>query len=174
MYVFSGQRKIKRTFYKKPEVTRFIRFCIIGLSSFLFAFTVFNVSYALTGMLIFSSTLAYVLSVINGFIWNRLWTFKDRRGKPFWNQFIRFVSAYIVGYGINLIAYATFLATIHAFQNGIYSSIDIWNTTRNILQGHAEHYSFLLVNAAGVAATVVVIIWNYFANFFWSFQKQSS
>ncbi len=153
------------------EIARFTKFCITGAVSFAVGFIVFNLSYILTGLLIFSLTISYVLAVINGFFWNRHWTFKDRRAHSLWNQAFRFLSFYTVGYCINLIVYVLFLSIIARFEHSIHQSDHFYITALHILQGHAEHYSLLRVNIVGIIATGISLIWNYFTNFFWSFKK---
>ncbi|OGT42151.1 MAG: hypothetical protein A3F13_04960 [Gammaproteobacteria bacterium RIFCSPHIGHO2_12_FULL_40_19] len=158
---------LKKTF----DMFRFTKFTIIGVISFIIGFVTFNLSYILTNQLIFSLTLSYLLSVINGFFWNRHWTFKDRRKHTFWNQALRFMIFYSLGYCINLIVYAFILSLIGGFQYGVNHQDHFYMIALDILQGNAQQYSLLIVNIAGFLATGVTIIWNYVTNFFWSFKK---
>lgn len=153
------------------EISRFTKFCIIGAASFVAGFLVFNLSYIITGQLIFSLTVSYVSSIANGFFWNRHWTFKDRRRHSLWNQAARFICFYSVGYCINLVAYTFFLSIIIRFQHNTHPSDHFYAIAINILQGRAPRYSLLLVNIAGILATGITIIWNYLTNFFWAFEK---
>lgn len=159
--------KLKEAF----EIARFTKFCITGAISFGVGFLVFNLLYIITGQLIFSVTLSYIASVINGFVWNRYWTFKDRRKHALWNQAIRFIIFYSIGYCINLVVYTFFLAILIRLQQSVHQFDHFYTIAFRILKGHAEHYSLLIVNVAGVFATGVMIIWNYLTNFFWSFKK---
>jgi putative flippase GtrA len=158
--------KLKEAF----DITRFTKFCITGVSSFAVGFLVFNLLYIATGRLIFSVTISYILSVINGFVWNRHWTFKDRRKHTVWNQALRFVGFYCVGYCINLLVYTFFVSIVGGFQDDIDQPENFYKIVIQILQGHAPHYSLLVVNVAGILATGITIIWNYLTNFFWSFK----
>jgi putative flippase GtrA len=153
------------------EGSRFLKFCIIGAGSFLLSLAVFNASYLLTGRLVFSNTLAYVFSVANSFVWNRVWTFRDKRGEATWRQAARFVTANVVGYGISIGVYTLALAALVAFESGAFNGHVFFNTISVILHGRAPRYSFLLVNLAGIVSTGVIIVWNYLASRFWSFRR---
>lgn len=152
---------MKLSHLRQFKITRFIKFCIIGMSSFIVGFLVFNLSYILTKQLIFSLTLAYVLSVANGFIWNRQWTFKDRREKPLWDQAIRFFCFYVLGYAINLLFYTLFLSLIVLIHDQIFHLAHFSRIVMTILHGQAKEYSLWIVNTAGLLATGIMIIWNY-------------
>ena len=62
------------------ETIRFLKFCVVGLSGvvvnmfFLWAFT-----ERLKVFYLFSSLIAIELSIINNFVLNHLWTWRDRR-----------------------------------------------------------------------------------------------
>lgn len=151
---------------------RFTKFCIIGTSSFFVSLIVFNLSYFITYRLVFSFTLAYIFSVINGFIWNRHWTFKDRRKHSFWNQATRFFIFYLIGYGMNLLVYASCLSLILKFQHDPNQPNHFYTLMVDILSGHAKKYSLLAINIACIFATGVTLFFNYMTSFFWTFKKE--
>jgi putative flippase GtrA len=143
----------------------------VGASSFAVGFIIFNSVYFTTGRLIFSATFSYVLSLINGFVWNRRWTFHDKRGEPRWQQAIKFTVVNATGYCLNIAVSVLLLSLISTLGQGAWRANHFRGVVFAILQGHAPHYSFLAVNGAGVVATAVVVLWNYLANHHWSFRK---
>ncbi len=128
------------------NLLRFIKFSVVGGSGvivnmgFLWFFTeVVGIFY------IVSSVLAIALAMINNFIWNDLWTWRDR-GKPgvkaLFHRFIKFcIVASIAGYGGNL---------------GV-----LWILT------HFFNIHYLISNAFGIAVGTIL---NYSLNNIWTFK----
>jgi putative flippase GtrA len=157
-----------------PEAARFVKFCVIGFSNVALSLIIFNVLYALTRKLIFSSTLSYFLCVANGFYWNRRWAFKDSGAQPGWKQPAKFFISYLIAYCINISLNTYFVSLLAAYQSGVYDSGLFWQVLQEIAQGRARPFSFLLVNTAGLASAAVAIILNYAMNRFWTFRKTVS
>jgi len=156
--------------HRHPEARRFIKFCIIGFGSLLLSLVVFNIAYAMTKRLIFSSTVTYAASVANGFFWNRRWTFRDRRAHPVWHQATKFAFFNLIGYCLNIATYSSCVAFAAAFHEYHFDSSQFSRLLPVILGGHAPPFSYLLVNIAGVLATGVVMIWNYLMSRFFTFK----
>lgn len=93
----------------------------------------------------FSATLSFVAAVINNFFLNKYWTFKSPlTRKKSHIQFIQFFIVSLIGLGLNL--------TI------MYLIMDIF------------HFGHQRYNLAKAAAILVVLVWNFLANKFWTFQ----
>lgn len=103
-YIDSFHRLLSLYFSKAKQ---FIKFCIVGGIG-----TIVNLAilYAMVEFLkisyIFGATIAFVVAVINNYILNKLWTFKDKRtGKTFiTKQWIKFLSISVISLGANLAA----------------------------------------------------------------------
>ena len=137
---------------QKPAVRQFIKFCIIGISSFSIDF---GVSYALTFGLhmwwVLAKTISFSLAVTNGFFWNQRWTFRAVGHRKHHEQYAMFFGVNIVGWLLNLsIMKAVFFAATGTWR-GQHPTKPTWI-------------------AATLLATVIVVFWNFFANKHWTFK----
>jgi dolichol-phosphate mannosyltransferase len=120
-YVFQGRERGTSTFntteqvnYLKhlyrltrheKETERFIKFCLVGLSGvvvnlgiLVFLTEIIGIFYA------FSNAIAVVVAIINNFVWNDLWTFRDRRTsarEPIVVRLAKFSIICSMGFAIN-------------------------------------------------------------------------
>lgn len=151
------------------DLARFARYCVVGASSFMVGCLIFNAFYWITGRVALSTTLSFAISVVNGFIWNRKWTFRDKRGRPAWEQASKFLAVNVVGYMLNLTIMGLVIAA-WTTAGPIFGAA-AKHAALGIISGETRHrYPLLIVNGAGVVATAVVIAWNYLANKTWSFR----
>lgn len=153
---------------------QFVKFGIVGLSSTVINFVVFNVLYRkLHLQLVPALTAAFILSVINGFYWNRKWTFKQARSGSASSQGVKFLIVNIVGWILNtsivVLVIAHFTSSRHG---GIFGDPDHFKQiVAAVVAGQGKtQYGFWLVNGALAAATCVVVFWNFFANRLWTFK----
>lgn len=131
-----------------------IKFCLVGASS-----TVISIS--IQWMLLHAFPLApwwllvsiaFCFGVTNGFIWNRLWTFRARDlGSPK-QQYPKFVLTNIIGLGLNLLITKGFLTLF----------------TGQLV--HAQNPDPKQVTLASLCAIPIVVIWNFCAARFWTFR----
>lgn len=130
------------------EVRRFLKFCVVGLAGvgvnmfFLWFFTeIIKIFY------LFSSPLAIELSILNNFILNDIWTWRDR-GRPGKLNYFKRMVQYHISVSISAIIANIFL---------------LWFLTEIF------HFYYLLSNLFGIAAGAVL---NYFINDRWTFRYQ--
>ena len=152
-------------------VRQFAKFAIVGLSSTIINFAVTNALYlGLHQPLVPALTVGFVLSVVNGFFWNRHWTFKEARGGSAGSQGIKFLIVNIVGYTLN----TTIVVMIVAHHVGGQSAMNfphLWRIAVSIMEGAGKkQFGPAIVNGALAAATCVVVFWNFFANRLWTFK----
>ncbi len=139
------------------ERTRFLRFAFVGLIGAVIDFGVFNLE---TEFFFIPSTIAaavsFVLAVISNFVLNRLWTYPDSRSKQLTHQLTQFTIVSLVGLGIRTLFF-TWLEPplIKLFEN---SSLHISLTP-----------SFLGHNITLAVSIGVVMLWNFFANRYWTY-----
>lgn len=133
----------------RNEIQRFFRFLVVGLSGTLLDFgTLIALKWLGMGTLL-AATLSFSAGLVNNFIWNYHWTYADIQSKQLGLQFGQF--ALVSGLGLAL---------------------------NNICVLSLESLSAALVPdpslaylPAKVAATAVVVFWNYFANRYWTFKN---
>jgi len=139
----------------KKGIMQFVKFALVGVSNTLVDWAVFY----LLALTIFAGTegettakaIAFVVAVINSFIWNSAWTFKKEFKEGLGSKkektkkggiiFLRFVLVSLIGWVINY----------YVFK---YTRISL------------EQASILALIAASGAAT----LWNFFANKLWTYK----
>ena len=156
---------------RSKDFVTFVKYCIVGASNFLVGLATFNISWLLLHQFPVCNALAYILSVINGFYLNRGWTFKDKRGRPMWEQASKFAAINIVGWAINTSIIALLVAMAMSIHAHAHFASRVGGVFTDLLSGRSkQHYSLLLLNAAGIVATGIVLVWNYLGNRHWSFK----
>ncbi len=143
-----------RGIMQKQSVQQFVKFCIVGASSAVIdvgVFTLLHLHYE--WYWVYARFISVLLSVINGFIWNSIWTFRGLGADKYHLMFMKFLGINIVGLALNLgIMKLVFLLTEHP------------STT---------HPDKLHTYAALAIAIVLVSIWNFAANKFWTFRASA-
>ena len=65
------------------EITRFLKFCVVGTLGAVIDFGSLNLLILSFGFSkILANTCSFSVAVISNFIWNRLWTFPEARDRP--------------------------------------------------------------------------------------------
>ncbi len=141
-------KKINSTI-TKTELVRFGKFLLVGFSGTLVDFMLFFFLIFLGLSTLYANILSYSSGIINNFFWNHLWTFKTNNNKPF-NTFAKFLLVSLVCMALNT------GGTV--FLEMPFSK----------LRGNANSAAML----AKLAATGLVIIWNYLMNRFWAFKPK--
>lgn len=129
---------------------RFIQYCVIGLIGVLVDMTVLFVladPRMLCWHLVPSKILASEIAIINNFIWNDRWTFRDRRGQ---------LSSVLASLG----RFAKF-NLICGF--GLFLNVLLLSFATSVLK--------LNMYLANLLAIIMVTIWNYSLNYFFSWRK---
>jgi putative flippase GtrA len=137
-------------------IIQFIKFAVVGVSNtavdwivyyLLINFVLLEVSQKPIAKLV-----SFIVAVINSYIWNTIWTFRQEYQKTVSGKgnvvkkrgmiFMRFVVVSLIGWGVNYIAFRLTISKI---------------PTPDIIA---------LIVASGAA-----VIWNFFANKFWTYKK---
>jgi putative flippase GtrA len=138
------------------ERTRFLKFAAVGAIGTIVDFAVYNVLNLFVGLApVVSQAISFSIAVINNFLWNRHWTYPDSRTKAVHHQMAQFILINIGGLLIRTPIIAGLENPIGVFAG----KMGIPNTTAIII-GH---------NAALAAAIGIVMLWNYFANRYWTY-----
>ena len=125
----------------------------VGVGSTLVDFGLFTLLHLLAGIpTLPANIISYSCGIVNSFVFNRRWTFADRREKSARRQFVQFV---VVSLSALLV-----------------------NTC--VVQALAPQFSAMINNAATgallakVCATGIGMCWNFIANSMWTFRKTGS
>lgn len=141
------------------ERTRFIRFAIVGTIGAIVDFSTFNL---LSGVLhvqsVWASVFSFTAAVLSNFIWNRYWTYPDSRSKPVARQLMTFTMVNVVGLGIRTPLFAGLSYLLEKLLLLIpFLPISIFTA------------EFLANNTALAIAILVIMLWNFFVNRYWTF-----
>ncbi|MSP14980.1 MAG: GtrA family protein [Chloroflexi bacterium] len=99
---------LQRTGIPPREVSRFIKFGLVGTVGAVVDFTILNLLIQLAGWDKFNANLVSVsCAVVSNFIWNRLWTFPESRQRKMHTQLTSFVIVNLIGLIINQFVFIT-------------------------------------------------------------------
>ena len=138
---------------KSSGLIQFIKFGVVGVSNTAVDWIVFFIiTHAITTSKGFEPTakaIAFVIAVLNSYLWNTVWTFKKEYRKAVGKKasaggklFVKFLVVSLVGWGINVLAFRY--------------------TRFNLSQGQLVS----LIAASGAAT-----LWNFFGNKLWTYKK---
>jgi putative flippase GtrA len=141
----------------RDEKARFFRFALVGAVGAVIDFGIFNL---LSGVFhvsaVVSSVISFITAVCSNFLWNRYWTYPDSRTKHVAHQLVQFVVISLIGLAIRTPLFAY-----------------LEKTLVNLMTSHPLPLpftpTFLGHNSALASAILVVMLWNYFANRYWTY-----
>jgi dolichol-phosphate mannosyltransferase len=136
---------------KKKKIYReIVKFGIVGLVGTVIDIGIYNFLIFGAGLasMYVARTISFIASASNNYILNRKWTFRSQE-KRVARQFTQFFIVSLIGLGLNLIIMASLQGLVYNIQNEI-----------------------LKKNIPVVIAIVIVFIWNYFINKYWTFRKK--
>lgn len=143
------------------ERRRFIRFALVGISGGVVDFTVFNLLASVLGLpSAIAQAISFTLAVINNFIWNRLWTYPETRKTSAAKQLIQFSLVNVIGLGIRTLLFSI----IEKYFINL-AALIVPNLLTPTIVGHNLTLAFVIL---------VVMLWNYFANRYWTFKDVSA
>ena len=139
------------------ESKRFAKFLVVGTIGAVVDFGTFNLLTAVFHLPpVPSSILSFLAAVTSNFLLNRHWTYPDSRSKPIWRQAVQFTLINLVGLAIRTPLFAAL--------------IPVWRgTLENSGAALAVSGEQLSRNLALGCAVLVVLVWNFVANRFWTY-----
>ena len=158
---------------RKRELTRFLKFSVVGTIGFVVDFSTFNI---LTRILqinsIFAQMISFCAGVTSNFIWNRYWTYPVSRSKPAAQQAVQFLVVSVVGLGIRTLIFLIF-EDILIQLSGVFLTIVppaylMLLPPLQFLQAESLGQNLTLI-----IATIVVLFWNFTINRFWTYSDVS-
>ena len=160
---------------KAKEIERFIKFAFIGMLGFAIDFGVLfllqssilppvdPLDQQLPLNVALATTISFILAVTSNYTWNRLWTYPDSRSYSIRRQLTQFAIVSVVGWIART-----------AWITATYVSFGVLSTT--LVRLLIDSYQPALVDEqklgtmfAQLIGVVVVMIWNFLANRYWTF-----
>jgi putative flippase GtrA len=144
-------------FTQEREKKRFVKFALVGALGALLDFIVMNLLSDWAHLpLVFAGTISFIVAVLNNFTWNRFWTYPESRSRPLFNQLGMFFLVNAAGVAIRI-------PTLHYLEPPVLKFVQ---DTFHLTYISAEVYARNLTLAAAV---LVVMLWNYFINRYWTY-----
>ncbi|MEM7348214.1 MAG: GtrA family protein, partial [Chloroflexota bacterium] len=144
------------------EVTRFIKFSVVGAIGAVIDFGLLNLllylfdnvlgwhilaNYSIDGNLLVANTLSVGAAILSNFTWNRLWTYPESRSRKKRTQLPQFMLVNLIGLLINTVIVVGLDFALIEYLD------DPWRP-----------------NLAKLIAIGVVLIWNFGANRLWTYR----
>ena len=149
----------------RKELTRFIKFAIVGTIGTVVDFGVLNLLIQWAGLGKFwANTCSFTAAVISNFTWNRLWTFPESRDRSLLPQLGQFALVNVAGLAINQ---AIFLG-LDGFVLGEAGALAAPMADIASVIG-VDHFT-LAYNLAKAMAIIVVLFWNFGINRIWTYK----
>jgi len=80
----------------KKTIKQFNRYALIGVFSTLINYSIYNLLFFFTKLIVFSAAIAYIAGIINSYIFGKKWVFKQREGRHN-KTFYKFIFVYFIG-----------------------------------------------------------------------------
>lgn len=141
------------------EKTRFIRFAIVGIIGAVVDFGIFNLLLVIFPIeAVWASAISFVAAVLSNFYWNRVWTYPDARMKSLARQLFQFTIVSVFGLGIRV---------------GLFALLEdfLIELSARLLPAEVLSPQFAGHNMTLAFAILVVMLWNFFANRFWTYSE---
>lgn len=143
------------------EGKRFAKFLVVGTIGAVVDFGTFNMLTAVFHLPpVSSSVCSFLAAVTSNFLFNRYWTYPDSRSKRIWRQAVQFAFVNLVGLGIRTPLFAFLIPVGRGIleRSGADFPVSIEQLARNL---------------ALACAVLVVLIWNFVVNRFWTYNDVS-
>ena len=145
-----------RIFSRWSSLVQFAKFCIISFSNLVIDFGILNLLIYYSGVaegVLYSvfKAASFILANVNGYAWNKFWTFRSRDVKGWMNQFIRFFAVVGVGLVIN-VTVASYVVAEFGGSGGSISAA-VW------------------ANIGAAVSLVFTLFWNFFGLKYLVFRK---
>jgi putative flippase GtrA len=142
------------------ERGRFIRFATVGAIGAVIDFGVFNFLTNLVGFfkenVVLARVYSFILAVVSNFTWNRLWTYPDSRSKAIGRQLTQFVAVSVIGLLIRTPLFSFLEKALTQFFTGRWT----FKPLTPVIIAH---------NLALAIVILIVMVWNFIANRYWTY-----
>ena len=153
----------------RREVTRFLKFGVVGVVGAVVDFGAFNLLSTVLGLWsVAASVLSFSAAVTSNFVWNRNWVYPDSRAKPVAAQAAQFALVNIAGLLIRTPVFALGEAPMARLAAGLWPRLESLPAP---LSGLAARLSPPIAgaNIALALAIIIVLFWNFGVNRLWTY-----
>lgn len=153
----------------RREVTRFLKFSVVGAIGAVVDFGTFNLLSTVLGLWsVAASILSFSAAVTSNFLWNRNWVYPDSRAKPVTAQAAQFALVNVVGLLIRTPVFALGEAPMARLAAGLWPRLQSLPAP---VSGLASRLSPAVAgsNLALALAVIIVLFWNFGVNRLWTY-----
>lgn len=159
---------------KAKELERFLKFAIVGISGAIIDFGILIVLQATilppkhVINVVIATVTAFTAAVISNFIWTRYWVYPESRNTSVRKQLAQFATISVIGGAGRTLWIALMYYQIgHFFMPIVLPIIHIFRPSYVPAQTAEEKLGTII---AQMIAMVVVMLWNFFANRYWTYR----
>lgn len=146
------------------------KFGIVGISNTVIDLGLYNLLSQVFGVyVVLANVISVGVAIINSYVWNKTWTFKDKSKVDVLPQFLKFVFFSLIGMAIQT-ATVWLLATKWTVTGEFMYLIVEFLKINNILGFITEQ--FVIANWAKVWGIGFALIWNFIAYKKWTFNTK--
>jgi putative flippase GtrA len=143
----------------RRERIRFLKFSFVGITGTIVDFGIMNLLRLVFNVpLVWAQGVSFICAVTNNFLWNRYWTYPKSRTRPLTKQLIQF-------FIINIIGILIRTPLVPWFNNLILSLLDKLEVSLPVKN------MVISQNLALAASILIVTLWNFFANRYWTYNN---
>ena len=138
------------------ERARFLKFATVGAIGTVVDFGIFNLLNIVFGIVpVIAQAFSFATAVINNFLWNRYWTYPESRTKKVHHQMLQFGLINVGG----LLIRTPIVGGLEHPLGHLVAQLGVQPVTAD---GIGENLALAL-------AIGIVMLWNYFANRYWTY-----
>ena len=139
------------------ERTRFLKFATVGALGAVLDFGIMNLLTQRAQLnLVVAGTISFFCAVISNFTWNRYWTYPESRSRHLFHQLVMFFLVNAAGIAIRI-------PILHFFEPPFLHFLE------QMLQVDYETAELIAKNLTLSVAVLIVMLWNYFVNRYWTY-----
>jgi putative flippase GtrA len=140
------------------ERSRFLKFLVVGFIGAIIDFGVMNLlSHSFGVSLVVAGTISFICAIISNFLWNRYWTYPESRSRPVLKQLGMFFVVNVAGIVIRI-------PILKYLEPPLLRLFQQLNLGRGSITPE-----FLAKNVTLAIAVLVVMLWNFFVNRYWTY-----
>lgn len=161
---------------KAKEVERFMKFVVVGVMGAIVDFGTLLVLQATVLVpvapfknekVILATTIAFLAAVTSNFIWNRYWTYPDSRSRSIRRQMAQFTFVNGIGWSLRTLWIRFTFLPIGFAVTPVF--VDFMTRIQPAYVESPETVGKVGTVAAQFVALWVVMLWNFFANRYWTY-----
>jgi putative flippase GtrA len=140
----------------RKEGERFAKFMVVGAFGFVVDFVTFTIfAQLLHWPTLAAQAMSFSAAVVSNFTWNRYWTYPESRTKRIRHQLVQFTLVNLAGLAIRTVI----IGLVEAPYRRLFTRLGALPLEPRVLAQYA----------ALASAVLVVLLWNFFVNRYWTY-----